>query len=100
GSAAWSTPRASSPPRPGGSAGPRPAPGSCVSPLQQVSSRGQGERGPAAQHREPGPRREREEAVAQAARVGGLDLLVLRRGLLDGEGGGRGDPEQPLSDDG
>jgi hypothetical protein len=65
-------------------------PRSCVSAEQQARGRGQCERGPAAQHREPGPRREREEAAHW--RVGGLDLVVLRYGLLDGEGGGRGDP--------
>src|SRR6266508_2678740 len=73
---------------------PQAEPASRVPPAQQEEGPAQGERGVAAQHGEPRPRRKREVAVRR--RVGGGDLSVLRDGLLDGERGGGGDAEQPL----
>ena len=61
---------------------------------QQEDGQGQGDRGVAAQHSEAGPRRQR--IVAVERRVGAADLRVLRSALLDGEGGGRGDPQHPV----
>ena len=87
--------------RPGG---PRTVPGevrprSGSAPLMRPSGaaghgHAQRDRGIAAQHREAGPRRQR--VVSGPRRVGGGDLRVLGHALLDGEGGGRGDPQQPV----
>src|SRR6202023_4426825 len=94
--AAWSIPRAARPPCPpcpgaarrGGATVRRSGRGSCVSPAQQDSGQAQGERGVSAQYGETGPRRQR--VVTGRRRVEGGDLRVLRRGLLEGERGGRG----------
>src|SRR5208283_916529 len=69
-------------------------PGSWVPPAEQDNGQAQGERGVSAQYGEAGPRRQRE--VTGRRRVEGGDLRVLRCGLLYGEGGGRGDPQQPV----
>src|SRR5262249_56657555 len=65
---------------------------------EQYGGQAQGERGVAAQHGQAGPGRER--VVAVRRRVGGADLRVLREGLLDGERGGGGEPQQPRRDPG
>src|SRR6266567_2651230 len=60
----------------------------------QESGQAQGERGPGAQHRETSPRRQR--VVPVLRHVCAADLGVGREGLLDGEGGGGGDAQQPF----
>src|SRR5271166_2709211 len=77
-----------------GPAARRAGPGSWVPPAEQDNGQAQGERGVSAQYGQAGPRRQRE--VTGRRRVEGGDLRVLRCGLLDGEGGGRGDPQQPV----
>ena len=62
-----------------------------------AAARRPGARAAAAQaHSTAKPAHGGEREVAVDRRVGGGDLRVLRDALLDGERGGRGDPQHPL----